>query len=95
MKNTKAKSDNKIRLKVDRNSSHKKSPCIKKGTFLKEYSNDQAFTFKNFEFLKLGDNYHIIGGGSFGDVFLTRHKTLGKFYAIKQVRTSKRRLIKR
>jgi hypothetical protein len=35
--------------------------------------------------LKLGDEFHVIGSGAFGDVFLSRNKLDGKYYAIKQV----------
>jgi hypothetical protein len=84
-----SKSKNKITLIVERTrTSTQKSHFIRVGEFLKEFKNDPLYEFKNFEFLKLGSEYHVIGSGAFGDVFLTRNKKNGKYYAIKQVKYS-------
>jgi serine/threonine protein kinase len=79
---------NKITLKLERRSIVK-SPFIKGGDYLKEYKNESLYDFKNFEFLKLGDEFHVIGSGGFGDVYLSKNKKNGKYYAIKQVDKSK------
>ena len=74
-------------IKIERRSTVKS--CFKKvGEYLKEYKNEPLYDFANFEFLKLGENFHVIGSGAFGDVFLSRNKSDGKYYAIKQVRLS-------
>jgi hypothetical protein len=78
-------SNNKIVLKMERRSSVK-SPFIKMGEMLKEYKNEALYDFKNFEFLKLGEEFHVIGSGAFGDVFLAKNTKDGKYYAIKQVK---------
>jgi hypothetical protein len=74
----------KITLKLNRESKNS-SVFIKKGEYLKEYKNDPLFDFHNFEFLKLGDEFHVIGSGATGEVFLTRNKKNHKYYAIKKV----------
>jgi hypothetical protein len=76
--------NNRISLKVERKSTLK-SPFIKFGDYLKEYKNENLYSFKNFEFLKLGEQFHVIGSGTFGDVFLAKNKIDRKYYAIKQV----------
>jgi hypothetical protein len=78
---------NKITLKLNRRSLAR-SPFLKFGEYLKEYKNQSLYEFKNFEFLKLGEESHVIGSGGFGDVYLTKNKIDGKYYAIKQVKIS-------
>lgn len=82
---TKFDKPNKIILKLDRTISTDKSCFIKHGDYLKEYKNEDIHSFKNYLFLKLGDEFHQIGSGSFGDVYLAKNKKDGKYYAIKQV----------
>ena len=55
-----------------------KNIFIKNGNYLKEYKQHSLFDFKNFEFLKLGNEYHVIGSGGYGDVFLVKNKKDGK-----------------
>lgn len=62
-----------------------KNPFIKPGIFLKEYKNDKLYDFKNFEFLKLGNELNIVGSGSFGEVFLVKNLKNCELYAIKKV----------
>lgn len=78
------KRDSRKRGPVDRRSTVR-SPFIKKGEYLKEYSNDAIYDFQNFEFLKLGNELHVIGTGAFGDVCLVKNNKNGRYYAIKQV----------
>lgn len=78
------KDKNRISLRVNRKSSVK-NPFLKLGEYLKEYKNEELYNFKNFQFLKLGDEFHIIGSGSFGDVFLAKNNLNGKYFAIKQM----------
>jgi hypothetical protein len=61
------------------------SPFYTPGEYLKEYKNEKLFEFSNFEFLKLGEEFHVIGSGGFGDVFLCKNNINNKYYAIKQV----------
>jgi len=75
----------KITLKLSRDSKNS-SVFMKEGEYLKEYKNDPLFDFHNFEFLKLGDEFHVIGSGATGEVFLTRNKKNHKYYAIKKVK---------
>lgn len=77
-------SSNKITLKLERRS-FIRSPFIKHGEYLKEYKNESLYEIKNFQYLKLGDDLHVIGSGGFGDVYLSKNNKNGQYYAIKKV----------
>jgi serine/threonine protein kinase len=65
------------------------SPFLKKGEFLKKYTYDPFFDFKNLIKLKINGKINVLGCGAFGDVFLTKHKLDDKFYTVKQMQKSK------
>lgn len=88
MKNTKLTAKEKIILTTKRNFIPK-IKTINLGKFLNEYNDNPKYHFSNFEFLKLGTNYHIIGRGAFGDVFLAKNKLDCRIYAIKQMNIDK------
>eukprot|EP00340_Litonotus_pictus_P002659 CAMPEP_0170525140 /NCGR_PEP_ID=MMETSP0209-20121228/10597_1 /TAXON_ID=665100 ORGANISM="Litonotus pictus, Strain P1" /NCGR_SAMPLE_ID=MMETSP0209 /ASSEMBLY_ACC=CAM_ASM_000301 /LENGTH=204 /DNA_ID=CAMNT_0010814225 /DNA_START=182 /DNA_END=793 /DNA_ORIENTATION=- len=45
-------------------------------------------SLSNFEFIKLGSEYHLLGEGSYGEVILSRNKHDQKFYAVKRLKKS-------
>jgi serine/threonine protein kinase len=78
---------NKIKLKVNRTirNSVKKSCFLTPGEYLSDFTNDAKFELRNFDFLKLDNQDHIIDTGAMGDVLLAKNKLDKKFYAIKKI----------
>jgi len=56
-----------------------------KNVFLLEFENSKMYNFENFEYIKLGEEFNMIGKGAYSEVFLARNKINGKYYAIKKV----------
>ena len=62
----------------------------KEGKIIKSFVDDPYFNLQNFEFLKAKNkNLIIIGEGSYGKVFLAKHKKTDKKYAIKVINKEK------
>lgn len=82
--------ENKSRIKAPnlgvRNSA-KKSAFIKFGEYGKDILHNQLYEFKNFEFIN--EKKKALGSGAFGDVYLSKNKIDGKYYAIKIMEKSK------
>lgn len=83
-------SDHKEKI-VQPQSSKSSNPSLfnKEGVMLKSVINDPYFAFKNFEKVKIGNRFHTLGSGAFGEVFLAKNKIDGRFYAIKQMDKSR------
>ena len=62
----------------------------KEGKIIPNYIEDPFYNLQNFEFLKDSkDNLITIGQGSFGKVFLVKHKQSNNKYAIKVINKEK------
>jgi serine/threonine protein kinase len=66
-----------------------RSIFMKPGIILKEKERSAYFDFANFEKVKVGNKYKILGSGAFGEVYLARNSIDSKFYAIKHINKSK------
>jgi serine/threonine protein kinase len=81
----KGSEDNLANLMSIKLSNSNNSPFIKKGEFIKDPKLDPYFDYKNLIKVKISGKVNVLGSGAFGDVFLAKHKSDGKFYAVKQM----------
>jgi hypothetical protein len=72
---------------VDLNNPNKKYKLKEKNKYLNDFKLKEIYEKENFEFMKLGNAFNIIGKGAYSEVLLAKNLIDQKFYAIKKVKT--------
>ena len=62
-----------------------RSVFMKAGFISNDNADESTYQRSNFEFVRKGQKKVIVGEGAFAEVYLLKHKTDGKFYALKQM----------
>ena len=67
-------------------------PLMNKGNFKTEdnlYAASNSYSYKNFDYVKIGNKNQMLGSGAFADVFLAVHRIENRKYAIKVMNKEK------
>jgi hypothetical protein len=71
---------------VDLNNPKIKYKIKEKNKFLNDFKLKEIYKKENFEFMKLGNTFNIIGKGAYSEVLLAKNLLDQKYYAIKKVK---------